>query len=86
MLCVSCVFNVSGPTGSISAMVPLRYLVKIIIGMYKDSILISNINLNTCEEIYMYKLGEVKTLILSVVILLTAIWLLLYFFNLNLMT
>ena len=60
MFCASCVFNVSGPTGSISALVPLHYLVKIINGMYKDSILISNINLSTCEEIYMYTYDRSK--------------------------
>jgi hypothetical protein len=47
-LCVSFVFHVSRPTGSISAIVTLYYLLQIITDMYKDSILIWNINLNTC--------------------------------------
>jgi hypothetical protein len=60
-LCVSFVFHVYRPTGSISAIVTLYYLVKIITDMYKDSILKWNINLNTCGWIYMSKLGYLKT-------------------------
>jgi len=57
MLCVSFVFNISRSTESISTKVTLYYLLKMITGMYKDSILIWNINLNTCGGIYVYTLG-----------------------------
>jgi hypothetical protein len=73
-LCVSFVFHVSRPMGSISAIVTLYYLLQIITDMYKDSILIWNINLNTCGWIYMYKLGYVKTVTLCVLFLLTPIF------------
>jgi hypothetical protein len=46
-------FYVSRPTGSMSAIVTLHNEVKIITGMYKDSILIWNINSDTCVGIYM---------------------------------
>ena len=52
-LCVSFLFYVSRPTGSMSAIVTLHNEVKIITGMYKDSILIWNINSDTCVGIYM---------------------------------
>ena len=57
MLCVLFVFNVSRPTGSISAIVAFHNLLKIITGMYKDKILTSNNNLSTSVVIYMYILG-----------------------------
>jgi hypothetical protein len=57
MIGVSFVFNISRNTGSISTKVTLYYLLKIITGMYKESILKWNIYLNTCGGIYVYVLG-----------------------------
>jgi hypothetical protein len=50
-LCFFFLFYVSRPTGSMSTIVALHNEVRIITGMYKDSILIRNINSDNCVGI-----------------------------------